>query len=121
MGRFFNRHLQQGEKVIFETKLSRIVYFTPYAFFTLFIGPLITRATSELVVTNHRVLIKAGWISRHTMEMNRPQIESVDVDQGIIGRSFGYGTVTLVGTGGTEEEFPYIAKPLELRDAIEEG
>ncbi len=37
--------------------------------------------TTELAVTDRRVIYKSGLISRHTLEMNRSKIESVDVDQ----------------------------------------
>ena len=40
----------------------------------------IRRATTELAVTDHRVIYKSGLLSRHTIEMNRDKVESVDVD-----------------------------------------
>ena len=46
----------------------------------------IRRATTELAVTNHRVIYKSGLLSRHTIEMNRDKVESVDVDQSLLGR-----------------------------------
>ena len=61
----------------------------------------IRRATTELAVTDHRVIYKSGLLSRHTIEMNRDKVESVDVDQSLLGRIFGYGTVIVRGTGGS--------------------
>jgi len=49
----------------------------------------IRRATTELAVTDHRVIYKSGLLSRHTIEMNRDKVESVDVDQSLLGRIFG--------------------------------
>src|SRR5260221_134503 len=82
---------------------------------TLFIAPLIDRAFSEFAITNRRVIIKVGFISRKTLEMNLSKIESVNVDQGIWGRMLGYGTITIIGTGGTKETFGNISGPLEFR------
>jgi len=52
--------------------------------------------------------------------MNLSKIESVNVDQSILGRILGYGTIRIVGSGGTKEEFPNIRKPLEFRKKFQE-
>jgi Bacterial PH domain/GYF domain 2 len=75
--------------------------------------------TSELVITDRRVLIKVGFIQRQTFEMFISKIESVAVAQGMIGRLFNYGTVEIRGTGGSSESFATIAAPLQFRDAIQ--
>lgn len=75
--------------------------------------------TSELVITDRRVLIKVGFIRRHTFEMFISKIESVAVYQGMMGRLFDYGTVEIRGTGGSSEAFATIAAPLQFRDAIQ--
>jgi len=49
----------------------------------------IRRATTELAVTDHRVIYKSGLLSRHTIEMQRDKVESVDVDQSLLGRILG--------------------------------
>jgi len=76
------------------------------------------RVTTELAVTDHRVIYKTGILSRRTIEMNRSKIESVDVEQSITGRLFGYGTIIVRGTGGSLEPFPNIADPLAFRTQI---
>ena len=75
--------------------------------------------TSELVITDRRVIIKVGFIRRHTFEMFISKIESVAVFQGMVGRMFNYGTVEIRGTGGSAESFATIAAPLLFRDAIQ--
>lgn len=75
--------------------------------------------TSELVITDRRVLIKVGFIRRQTFEMFISKIESVAVTQGMMGRFFNYGTVEIRGTGGSSESFATIAAPLQFRDAIQ--
>jgi uncharacterized membrane protein YdbT with pleckstrin-like domain len=84
-------------------------------------GPAIRRATTELAVTNRRVIHKRGLIQRHTVEISRSQVESVDVDQSILGRMMNFGTVTVHGTGTTPEPFRFIADPLRFRSAITAG
>ena len=76
------------------------------------------RATTELAVTDHRVIYKSGLLSRHTIEMNRDKVESVDVDQSLLGRIFGYGTVVVRGTGGSLEPIRNIGDPLTFRTHI---
>ena len=85
------------------------------------LGAFIRRATTELAVTDHRVIYKTGLLSRHTIEMNRDKVESVDVDQTVAGRIFGYGTIVVRGTGGSLEPIRNIADPLTFRSYITAG
>ena len=78
----------------------------------------IKRVTTELAVTDHRVIFKRGIISRYTIEMARSKVESVDVVQSIAGRIFNYGTILVRGTGGSLEPFRNIEDPLRLRSTI---
>ena len=75
--------------------------------------------TSELVITDRRVLIKVGFIQRQTFEMFISKIESVAVVQGMIGKMLNYGTVEIRGTRGSSQSFATIAAPLQFRDAIQ--
>jgi uncharacterized membrane protein YdbT with pleckstrin-like domain len=86
-----------------------------------FLRAFIRRVTTELAVTDQRVIYKAGLIARHTLEMNRSKVESVDVDQTILGRVFGYGTVRVRGTGGSLEPMHDIDNPLSFRSHITAG
>jgi DNA-directed RNA polymerase subunit M/transcription elongation factor TFIIS len=83
------------------------------------ISTLIYVRTTELAVTNQRVIAKVGLISRRTLEMNVAKVENIQVDQGILGLLLGYGKITVVGTGGTREPFWYIADPLSFRRAVQ--
>jgi uncharacterized membrane protein YdbT with pleckstrin-like domain len=78
----------------------------------------IRRASTELAITDRRVIYKAGIISRHTLEMNRSKVESVDVDQSLLGRILGFGTITVRGTGGSLEPIRVISDPLTFRSHI---
>ncbi len=79
----------------------------------------ITYATSEFAVTNKRVLIKVGFIQRTSFELLLKQVESILVEQGIMGRVLGFGTIIVIGTGGSKEEFDYISDPLEFRKQVQ--
>ena len=76
------------------------------------------RMTTEIVVTDKRVIHKVGWLSRHTEEINVSKVETVDVSQGILERLLGSGTVLIRGIGGSWEPLRRVASPLELRNAI---
>src|SRR3954468_19234680 len=76
------------------------------------IAALIEQATTELVLTDRRVIYKTGLLKRHTMEMNRSKVETVSVDQSVLGRLLNYGTVIVRGTGGSPQPIPKIDDPL---------
>ena len=81
---------------------------------------LIRRATTELVLTDRRVIAKRGFISRDTVEMNLAKVESLHVNQGLLGRLFNFGDVSVVGTGSSLEPLRGISGPLELRRKLGE-
>jgi Bacterial PH domain len=76
------------------------------------------RWTTEIAVTNQRVILKRGLIRRDTIEINMPKVESVDIRQSIFGRLLGYGTVIVRGTGGSFNPLTYVSQPLPLRRAV---
>jgi uncharacterized membrane protein YdbT with pleckstrin-like domain len=74
--------------------------------------------TSEFAVTTKRVIIKVGVFRRRTLELLLRQVEAISVDQTVLGRMLGFGSVTLTGTGGVREVFHNISSPLEFRRQI---
>lgn len=76
------------------------------------------RWTTEIAVTDRRVIYKRGFIRRHTIEMNMDKIESVDVDQSALGRILDYGTITIRGTGTGIEPLDRIDSPIEFRNFV---
>jgi uncharacterized membrane protein YdbT with pleckstrin-like domain len=76
------------------------------------------RWTTETDVTNLRVVHKTGFIKRRTFEMSLDKVESVDVNQSILGRILNYGDVTILGVGEGRETISTIASPLEFRNFI---
>jgi uncharacterized membrane protein YdbT with pleckstrin-like domain len=86
------------------------LYFTARAWFH--------RWTTETDVTNLRVVHKTGFIKRRTFEMSLDKVESVDVNQSILGRLLNYGSVTVRGVGEGAETITTIASPLDFRNHI---
>ncbi len=76
------------------------------------------RWTTETDVTNLRVVHKTGFIKRRTFEMSLDKVESVDVNQSILGRILNYGDVTILGVGEGKETIATIASPLAFRNFI---
>ena len=83
-----------------------------------FVWIYITKTTSEFCVTNKRVVIKVGFIERRTVETMLGKVETIGVEQGMVGRIFDFGTILVVGTGGTQEPFHNISDPLEFRRQV---
>jgi uncharacterized membrane protein YdbT with pleckstrin-like domain len=84
-----------------------------------FVSAWFRQAITEIAVTNKRVIYKVGLFNRHTTEMNIDKVETVVVDQSILGRLLDYGTIHIKGTGQGIENLREIAAPIELRNAIE--
>ena len=121
MGRYVNNNLFRNEQVIFETNYHWIHYFSWASLFTLGIYPTIQIYTDEFVVTDRRIIIKRGLISYFTLEMNLGRVETVNIRQSILGRIFSFGSITIIGTGGTRESFYDIRNPLEFRRSFLEA
>lgn len=73
----------------------------------------------ERGVTNKRVILKNGIISRRTEEMKLKSIETVEIDQGVFGRVFGFGTVKITGKGVSDFLFKGIDDPMAVKRTIE--
>lgn len=74
---------------------------------------------TEQGVTNKRVVFKTGIISRKSEEMKLGSIETVEIDQGILGRILGYGNVRVTGRGTSDVLFRSVADPMAVKRAIE--
>ncbi len=73
---------------------------------------------TEIGVTNRRVIYKRGVISRETAEMNMDKVETVLVEQSLLGRLLGFGAISIKGSGASIETLRRIADPIALRSAI---
>ena len=93
------------------------IFFGIFAFFLL-INAVLNVINTEMAITNKRVIAKFGLIRRNTIEMNLNRIESTAINQGILGRIFDFGSIGVRGTGGGQAPVPFIARPLEFRQQL---
>ena len=76
--------------------------------------------TSEYGITNRRILMKVGLISRLSLEIMLQRVEGIQVYQSILGRLLDYGSVVVIGTGGSRDPFPNIPQPLRFKRYAQE-
>ncbi|QEW05634.1 PH domain-containing protein [Nitrincola iocasae] len=130
MAKYIESTLISDEKVIYEGRVSKwsLLPLILLGFITLFlyIGPIfwviayLRYKTTELAFTNKRVIAKFGFISRRTVELSLPKVESMQVDQSIIGRIFDYGTLIISGAGNPQAPIPGISMPMVFRRSFME-
>jgi len=84
------------------------------------IAGMVRRNATEMAVTTRRVVIKTGIVARKTNEMLLGKVESIEVSETAAGRMLGYGTIVVIGTGGTSEPFHKMARPLEFRSQVQQ-
>ncbi len=113
---FLSTHMQSGSPVALICLIAAVAL--ALAASVMMFAAWFRRWTTELDVTNQRVVNKRGFITRHTIEMNMDKIESVDVDQSILGRILNYGNITIRGTGAGWDPICTIARPLEFRNHV---
>jgi uncharacterized membrane protein YdbT with pleckstrin-like domain len=71
--------------------------------------------STEIAITNRRVIAKFGFIKRHTVEINLEKVEALKVEQGFLGRMLNYGTIFISGAGTSVAPIADIADPLVFR------
>ena len=77
--------------------------------------------TSEFAVTTSRLIFKVGLISRYTTELLLSKVESIGVQQGLIGRMLNYGDLTVTGTGGAHEVVRRVRDPIGFRNHVQQA
>lgn len=97
--------------------LLGVVLIGVYIFFRM----MIWMKTTEIAVTDRRIVIKRGWIRRSTEELSLASVEEVNVEQDFWGRVLGFGKLTVGGTGAGELNTPTIADPVGFRQTISEA
>src|SRR6267154_5772141 len=157
---YVEKHLIEGETIIYETRLHWVVLIGPVLLGLLFgltglgmlafaapvtadksvahesmmaVGAIflvvalifvargmLVRSATEMTVTNKRVFVKAGLAARRTIELLLSRVETIGVEESVMGRMLGYGTVIIHGTGGTPEIFNKMAHPLEFRTQVQQ-
>jgi hypothetical protein len=157
---YVEKHLIEGEAVVYSTRLHWVVLVEPILLGLLFGLPgaamlvrsatgaggkrvssefemvggavlllialvfivrcILERNATEMTVTNKRLVAKVGVAARRTIELLLSRVESIGVEESMMGRMLGYGTVIVRGTGGTPESFDRIAHPLEFRTHVQQ-
>jgi uncharacterized membrane protein YdbT with pleckstrin-like domain len=157
---YVEKHLIEGETIVYETRLHWVVLVGPILLAVLFGLPglgmfllsgrtagdktvtsesliilgaaffavalifivrgVLVRNATEMTVTNKRVFVKVGLAARRTIELLLSRVESIGVQESVMGRMLGYGTVIVHGTGGTPEVFNRMAHPLEFRTQVQQ-
>ena len=139
MGSYIEENLARDEKIIIKAQVTWLSQFWYLFFGALLIlsgigqkgafGPILIGLiliaiaavhvlTTELALTNRRIIAKAGLIRRNTIELKVNRVESLGVDQGVLGRIFNFGSIVVKGTGGSHAPIPYIARPMEFRQQV---
>jgi len=77
--------------------------------------------STEVAITNRRIIAKFGFIARHTVEINLDKVESLRVEQGFWGRILNFGTIYISGAGSAVAPIPDIADPLVFRRKFTEA
>ena len=126
MGSFVQGTLGKDEKIIVEGRVSGwalvpsiIIGIITIPLFGLgiiiILSAVFTYISTELAVTNKRVVAKTGFIKRSTIELNLSKVESIQVHQGLFGRILNYGSLVVSGAGNPPAPIPNIAVPMSSR------
>jgi uncharacterized membrane protein YdbT with pleckstrin-like domain len=134
--------LLDGERVVFSVRLSKWVVAPQFALGCILVALAVSGAlqrpsdwwsvlpglavvawlhawikhrATELTISNKRVVVKLGFIARKITELPLTKVESIQVEQGILGRVLGYGTVVVGGTGGALAPLQHVAAAVEFR------
>ena len=108
MSNYAEKNLTKNEKVVLKAKKSFIAVFPHFISFL----------TSELAITNKRVIGKIGLIRTHSITSSLNKIQNVTVSSGLMGKIFKYGTVKIETAGSEPVKFYGIKKPEEFKKAV---
>jgi len=120
MGKYINGAMVPNEKVVVEGQFALMDnwFWIVVSLGLLLIPIYLIQKTNEIAVTNNRIIGKKGIISRDTIDLSLKNIESVDVKQSIFGRIFGFGDISIKGSGGSEKNITALKSPEEFKQAI---
>ena len=120
---YARKSLVTGERIVHEARFHWLSKLVAVLCLPLVVGLFmwIRIWTTEIAVTNRRIIYKRGWIARATDEINLNRIEEVNLRQSVAGRLLGYGKVICQGTGVGEIELPTIDDPLRFRKELQEA
>jgi len=126
MANYVEKNLVSGEQVVYQGHLS-LWHLAPNIIAGLILIPLfglgllvllsvfLRYKSTELAITNKRIVAKFGFIRRRTVEIGMKKIESIQIRQGILGRIFNFGSIVMAGAGNPQAPIPGISQPMEFR------
>ncbi len=131
MSSYVERALVKDERIVHIGRLS-LWSFWHLVFFGILLTPVVVGIvllvmayvryqSVEMAVTTKRVIVKHGFISRSTVEINLNKVEGLQVEQGMWGRVFDFGTLIIAGTGTSHAPVAGIASPMAFRKAFVEA
>lgn len=128
MAKYIDEVLIEGEHVVYSGHITLWslwhwllfgVVLTPIGVgLILLLVAYVRYKSTELAITNKRVIAKSGFISRHTIELNINRVESIQVTQGVLARIFNFGTLIISGGGNPQAPIAGISNPLAFRKAF---
>jgi membrane protein YdbS with pleckstrin-like domain len=80
----------------------------------------IERRSYSYRLTNQRLFTRHGWLARNVNELELYRVEDVRVDQGVLQRLLGYGTITVLAADDTTPRVDLIgiSRPIEVKEKI---
>ena len=71
-------------------------------------------------LTTQRLFVRRGWLAKHVDELELYRVKDVVVDQGLLQRVLGYGTVTVLADDDTtpETDLVRISRPTAVKEMI---
>lgn len=137
---YVRNNLLPGESIVYETKAHWKIFLAPaayllagaYLYYLLndtctlpgivvmgvgafkLIPALFNYFTSEYAVTDKRIILKRGAFSTSSLELPLDKVASVGVDEPLLGRILGYGSIKC-SSGADPQKFEDISAPQEFR------
>jgi len=128
---YIEKHLHEGEHVVVRGRFHWLWHARAWAALLIFgwliigiiyfIYEMIRLNTTEFAVTNRAVVMKKGFISAHVTQLSLEAVEGAQLDQGILGRIFGFGGLDIEGRGEGVIDFPTMARPGQFLSALNEA
>jgi uncharacterized membrane protein YdbT with pleckstrin-like domain len=126
MGSYVSSVISEGEHVLYEARINKWSMFPSFIIgllglpifglgLIIWIEAVIRYKTTELVITNKKIIAKFGFIRRDTIEMLLPKVESIQVKQSMFGRMLNYGHIIVSGAGNPQAPVPGIDSPIQFR------
>ena len=74
---------------------------------------------SRVLLTEERIVFETGWLLRTRGDLPLASVETTFLLEPLLGRMFGYGTVVVVGKGGTQFPLSFVARPQVLYGTLQ--